>query len=174
MVLPICKADVPVGQNTFHPFSFAVLSDLHLSENGWAAAAESQAMEMIAGRHDIAFVLVLGDIVWDKDPESLKPVLATAGVPVHLVYGNNDWKWVNDVLLRKSLRPARLHVHLRQLRLHPDVGLPPARAPGEPSRRTERAAVVLARKPQLQSSRASYATHTFVSMHVPAANAGGV
>src|SRR5438552_13528016 len=79
----------------FHPFSFAVLSDLHLSERQGPQRLD-KALEMIRGRKDIAFVLVLGDIVWDKEPERLKPILQKAGVPVHLVYGNNDWKWVSD------------------------------------------------------------------------------
>ena len=79
----------------FHPFNFAVLSDLHLSERQGPQRLD-RALELIAQRRDIAFVLVLGDIVWDKPPEQLKSILERAAVPVHLVYGNNDWQWVKD------------------------------------------------------------------------------
>src|SRR5213592_2946662 len=72
-------------------FKFAVLADLHLSERQGPVRLD-RALEMIRRRSDIAFVLVLGDIVWDKDPQQLKTILDKAGVPVHLVYGNNDWK----------------------------------------------------------------------------------
>ena len=57
---------------------------------------------MIRDRKDIAFVLVLGDIVWDKQPQKLLDLCKNAGVPVHLVYGNNDWKWVSDGSYEKA------------------------------------------------------------------------
>src|SRR4051812_22181229 len=63
--------------DAFHPFNFAVLSDLHLSERGGPQRL-AKALELISQRHDIAFVIVLGDIIWNKDPEQLKPILAKA------------------------------------------------------------------------------------------------
>src|SRR4051812_1976963 len=90
--------------DTFAPFNFAVLSDTHLSERQGPQRLQ-RALDLIRQRHDIAFVLVLGDIVWDRDPEQLKAILATAHVPVRLVYGNNDWKWISDGSYERAFGP---------------------------------------------------------------------
>src|SRR5437868_3134071 len=95
MTLCLAVAVAADAAEPFRPFSFAVLSDPHLSERQGPQRFE-RALQMIHDRKDIAFVLVLGDIVWDNDPAKLEEICATAGVPVHLVYGNNDWKWVSD------------------------------------------------------------------------------
>jgi predicted MPP superfamily phosphohydrolase len=98
------KQPAATTQPGFQPFNFAVLSDLHLSEHQGPERLD-RALQMIADRHDIAFVLVLGDIIWNKDFDQLKSVLKKAGVPVHLVYGNNDWKRVNDGSIEKAFGP---------------------------------------------------------------------
>ena len=75
--------------NAFAPFSFAVITDLHLSERQGRARFD-RFVDILAARHDIAFMLVLGDIIWTGPMAQLQALLGRVGVPVHVFYGNND------------------------------------------------------------------------------------
>ena len=88
----------------FQPFNFAIVTDLHLSEHNGLPRLR-QAIELIGAHRDIAFVLVLGDLMWESDPQQLKTILAGSGVPVHVMYGNNDWKWIKDGSYEKAFGP---------------------------------------------------------------------
>lgn len=150
----------------FHAFNFAVLSDLHLSERQGPQRLE-RALELISQRHDIAFVLVEGDIVWDKDPEALKPILAKAGVPVHLVYGNNDWKWVQDGTYEKAFGPRDYTFTYNNCTFIQMWDCMP-KMPIDVNHRGELTEAQWSwLEQQLKSANDAGATHTFTSMHVP-------
>jgi predicted phosphohydrolase len=155
----------------FHPFKFAVLSDLHLSEHQ-APERLDRAMQMIANRHDIAFVLVLGDIVWSRNPDDLKTVLAKAGVPVHLVFGNNDWKWVENGSYEKAFGPrdyAFAYAGCTFIQMW-DC-LPRNHISNHRGELTESQWAWL--EEQLRTAQQKGSVHTFISMHVPPDSPGG-
>jgi len=155
----------PSTATDFHPFNFAVLSDLHLSERQGPQRLD-RALSLIADRADIAFVLVLGDIVWDKDPEKLKPILAKAGVPVHLVYGNNDWKWVSSGVYEKAFGPRDYTFTYANCTFIQMWDCLPKDHP-ENHKGDFNEAQWSWLEQQLQSAKQGGATHTFVSMHIP-------
>ncbi len=76
--------------NAFSPFSFAVITDLHLSERQGMAQFD-RFVEMVNRRADIDFVLCLGDLIWTDPMDELRDLTARISVPTHVVYGNNDW-----------------------------------------------------------------------------------
>ena len=76
-------------ENAFAPFSFAVITDLHLSERQGMAQFD-RFVEMIDAREDIDFVLVLGDLIWTEPMDELQALMARIRVPMHMFYGNND------------------------------------------------------------------------------------
>ena len=156
---------------SFHPFSFALLSDLHLSERQGPQRFE-RALQMVRDRKDIAFVLVLGDIVWDKDPAKLKEICATAGVPVHLVYGNNDWKWLSDGSYEKAFGPRDFTFDYADCTFICMWDcLPKGHFPEDHKGDfNEQQWTWLA--DQLKSAQERGATHTFVAMHIPPATPG--
>jgi hypothetical protein len=156
---------VPAEDASFHPFSFAVLSDLHLAEHQGPERLD-RALQMIADRHDIAFVLVLGDIIWQKDYQDLKPILAKAGVPVHLVYGNNDWRRVNDGSIEKAFGPRDYTFTFASCTfIQMWDCLPREHIDNHRGELTEPQWSWL--EEQLQTAQKGGAIHTFVSMHVP-------
>jgi len=165
------SAQAVADADTFHPFNFAMLSDLHLSERKGPQRLE-RALEMISARKDIAFVIVLGDIVWDKDPEALKPILAKAGVPVHLVYGNNDWKWVNNGVYEKAFGPRDFTFTYANCTF---IGmydcLPKGHFP-EDHKGDFSEQQWSWMEQQMETAKAKNSTHTFLAMHVPPAAPG--
>jgi len=165
-VLFCCAMPVrSASADAFHTFNFAVLSDLHLSEHQGPERLD-RALSMIAERHDIAFVLVLGDIVWNKDPEALKPILAKAGCPVHLVYGNNDWKWVNDGTYEKAFGPRDYtFTYANCTFIQMWDCLPREHIDNHRGELTDAQWAWL--EEQLQGAQKSNSVHTFISMHVP-------
>jgi predicted phosphodiesterase len=164
-------AQKQMGTNAFHPFSFAVLSDLHLSERQGPARL-NRALQMIHDRQAIAFVLVEGDIVWDKDPEQLKPILAQAGVPVHLVYGNNDWQWVKDGSYEKAFGPRDYtFVYNNCLFVQMWDCLPKEYLENHRGQLNELQWAWL--EEQLKQAKANHYAFTFTSMHVPPEAPGG-
>lgn len=155
----------------FKPFDFAVLSDLHLSERQGIARLNA-ALKMIHDRGDIAFVIVEGDIVWGKDPELLKPILARAGVPVHLVYGNNDWKWVKDGSYEKAFGPRDYaFVYNNCLFIQMWDCLPKEYLENHRGQLSEAQWTWL--ENELKEAREKHYTFTLTSMHVPTASPGG-
>jgi predicted phosphodiesterase len=161
----------PCWAETFQPFSFAVLSDLHLSERQGPARLD-RALAMIRQRKDIAFVIVVGDIIWDKDPAQLKPILAKAGVPVHLVYGNNDWKWVSDGSYEKAFGPRDFTFNYNNCTF---IGmydcLPKGHFPEDHKGDfSDKQWTWL--EEQLKQAQDAGATHTFVAMHIPPSTPG--
>jgi predicted phosphodiesterase len=157
--------------DTFAPFNFAVLSDLHLSERQGPQRLQ-RALDLIGQRHDIAFVLVLGDIVWDKDLEQLKPILATAHVPVHLVYGNNDWKWISDGSYERAFGPRDFTFKYANCSFVCMYDcLPKGKFPEDHKGDfSEQQWPWL--EGQLKAARDAKSTHTFVAMHIPPAAPG--
>lgn len=73
----------------FLPFTFAVITDLHLSERQGMARYE-RFVEIVNGRTDIDFILNLGDTIWLGPMDELQALMARPNVPVHTFYGNND------------------------------------------------------------------------------------
>jgi predicted phosphodiesterase len=155
-----------VSDDDFHPFNFAVLSDLHLSERKGPERLE-RAMQLIGARHDIAFVLVMGDLVWTKDPALFKDILAKAGVPVHLIYGNNDWKWVQNGTYERAFGPRDYTFTYNNCAfIAMDDCLPKGHYPQDHKGdfNSEQWTWL---DHQLAGARASAATHIFVGMHIP-------
>jgi predicted phosphodiesterase len=168
----VSRADVtsPANSQKFSPFNFAVLSDLHLSEHNGPARFE-KALDMIHQRGDVAFVLVLGDIVWDRDPDQFKSLIAKAGVPVHLVYGNNDWKWVDNGTYEKAFGPRDYSfTYANCAFIQMWDCLPREHLQNHRGELSEAQWSWL--ESQLAAAKQSGATHTFVSMHVPPAAPG--
>ena len=150
---------------SFHPFNFAILSDLHLSERQGPQRL-ARALQLINQRKDIAFVLVLGDIVWDKNPDKLKEIIAKAGVPVHLVYGNNDWKWVSDGSYEKAFGPRDYtFTYANCTFICMWDCLPMNHAENHKGDFSQEQWTWLER--QLATAQDAGATHKFVAMHVP-------
>jgi len=73
----------------FSPFTFAVITDLHLSQRQGMARYE-RFVEIVNERTDIDFVLNLGDTIWLGPMDELHALMARPNVPVHSFYGNND------------------------------------------------------------------------------------
>lgn len=159
------------GSEGFHPFNFIVMSDLHLSERQGPQRLD-QAMHLIGQRHDIAFVLVEGDIVWNKNPDGLKAILAKAGVPVHLVYGNNDWNWVQNGTYEKAFGPRDyVFTYANCTFIQMWDCLPRNHIENHRGELTEAQWAWL--EQQLVTARQNGSTHTFLSMHVPPDSPGG-
>lgn len=171
-LLALCSvAYTQQSSEKFKPFHFAVLSDLHLSERQGMARLD-KALQMIHDRGDIAFVIVEGDIVWDKNPAGLKNILKTAGVPVHLVYGNNDWKWVKDGTYEKAFGPRDYaFVYNNCLFIQMWDCLPKEYLENHRGQLSEEQWAWL--ENQLKQAKTNGITYTFTSMHVPPAAPGG-
>lgn len=75
--------------NTFTPFSFAVIADMHFSERQGMARFD-RFVEILDARGGVAFMLVLGDLIWTGPMEQLRALLERVEIPVHVFYGNND------------------------------------------------------------------------------------
>jgi predicted phosphodiesterase len=155
----------------FHPFNFAMLSDLHLSEKQGPERLK-RAFELISKRHDLAFVIVLGDVVWDKNPEAFKPILASAGVPVHLVYGNNDWKWINDGTYEKAFGPRDYTFTYNNCTFIAMYDCLPKGHFPEDHKGDFTPAQWSWLEDQLKTAQGDHATHVFTAMHVPPATPG--
>jgi predicted phosphodiesterase len=162
---PALNLSAAPDETGFHPFNFAVLADLHLSEPGGPQRLD-KALDLISHRHDIAFVLVLGDIVWDKDPDELKTILAKAKIPVHLVYGNNDWKWISNGTYEKSFGPRDYTFSYANCTFIQIWDCLPKDHP-ENHKGDFNEAQWSWLEQQLRQSTEDESTHTFVSMHIP-------
>lgn len=69
-------------------FSFAVLTDLHISEvNGLDKF--HHALDVIC-ESDISFIQVLGDVMIDAPLSEFKRILDRTGLPYRVTFGNND------------------------------------------------------------------------------------
>lgn len=71
------------------PLSFAIVTDLHLLE-GQGLARWSRFVDALGRHDDLAFVLVLGDLMWDGPAEGIKARLERLPAAAHVLYGNND------------------------------------------------------------------------------------
>jgi predicted phosphodiesterase len=155
----------------FHPFNFVALSDLHLSERKGKERL-AKALELISKRQDIAFVIVLGDIVWDRDPEQFKPIIAKAGVPVHLVYGNNDWKWLANGTYEKALTPRDYTFTYNNCTFIAMYDCLPKGHFPEDHKGDFTPAQWTWLEQQLSAAKDAKATHIFTAMHIPPAMPG--
>jgi len=85
--------DMP-EQSIFRPFSFAIISDLHLAEDDGIERL-IRFKQMLAGWPEVHFVLLTGDIVWHGERKELESLLTMpGGRPLHILYGNNDWEQI--------------------------------------------------------------------------------
>jgi predicted phosphodiesterase len=159
-------------QHTFSPFNFAVMSDLHLSERQGKQRL-NKAFDLIAQRHDLAFVLVLGDIVWDSNPDNFKPILAQAKIPVHLVYGNNDWKWLANGTYEKAFGPRDYSFTYNNCTFIAMYDCLPKGHFPEDHKGDFQPAQWTWLEDQLKTAQANHSTHTFTAMHIPPDAPGG-
>lgn len=79
----------PHNEDSPTHFSFALVADLHLTEEQGLEHLGRFA-DAIRARPDVAFVVALGDIMWDGPMAELKRLLSRAEKPVHVLYGNAD------------------------------------------------------------------------------------
>src|SRR5205814_8688878 len=164
-------SSLALAQNErFGDFKIALLSDLHLSERQGPQRLD-RALEMIRARGDIAFLLVLGDIMWDKDPQQLRKILDKAGVPVHLFYGNNDWKWIADGTYERAFGPRDYTFTYANCAFIQMWDCLPKDQP-ENYKGDFSPEQLKWLEMQLDAAKKSGATHTFVSMHIPPAAPG--
>ncbi|MDR2774694.1 MAG: PQQ-binding-like beta-propeller repeat protein [Tannerella sp.] len=78
------------------PFSFAFLTDLHISRSATAEEDLRRVVNQINDTQGLAFALVAGDITDAGDKESLqtaKNILDSLRIPYYIVPGNHDTKW---------------------------------------------------------------------------------
>lgn len=91
--------DGPAGQGqkqAQHPFSFAYLSDIHLSEGSQSIADAEACIADINENPDLKFVIFAGDITdfgTDKDLRMAKNMFDRLNKPYYIVAGNHDAKW---------------------------------------------------------------------------------
>tara|TARA_Y100000588_G_scaffold388984_1_gene490556 strand:+ start:1505 stop:2308 length:804 start_codon:yes stop_codon:yes gene_type:complete len=95
------KHEIPDNSNRspspFSPFAFAVIADPHLETPDQRGVEKMrQVIDKINQQADIAFVLVLGDLIWHQPLSELKALLANLQVPSHLVLGNHDAPMIAD------------------------------------------------------------------------------
>ena len=89
-----------MNRQQFRPFSFAIVADMHTHLPGWHGREKLEwFVEWVSDRGDIEFVLVLGDLMyergmppWEQAMPEMRETLSRMGRPVHVVYGNNDIK----------------------------------------------------------------------------------
>ena len=82
------------------PFSFAIITDLHLAGEGWdGPGCLEWFIQWVKDRDDIDFVLCLGDLIFglpappaQQSLADLQDAFARMRRPVHVLYGNNDPK----------------------------------------------------------------------------------
>ena len=77
-------------------FSFAYLSDLHISEGAGSVADLEACIADINGRNDLKFAIIAGDITdfgSDKELKLAKSILDKMTIPYYIVAGNHDAKW---------------------------------------------------------------------------------
>ena len=94
--------ECPTGHRNFRPFSFAIITDMHLThKDGNGFRNLEWFMDWLADRDEIEFVLCLGDMAcgmpmptWDETRTMLTTAFTRMRRPVHAVYGNNDVKVV--------------------------------------------------------------------------------
>lgn len=98
----LTKAFARPGSVTFNPVRFAVIADLHLDingENGMKMSAESveclrRTVIDLNAEDELAFVLVLGDLLLDGELENAKVVkryLDKLNMPSYVICGNHDF-----------------------------------------------------------------------------------
>ncbi len=80
------------------PFAFAAISDLHLDEKGRDGWSRFEGFAAWLAKHDeVAFVLVTGDLVLRRHTAAeFDRRLADLGKPVHVLYGNNEAKHLEE------------------------------------------------------------------------------
>ena len=90
------------GGVAFDPVRFAVIADLHLDikgKNGMKMSAESvdclrRTVNDLNGEDNLAFVLVLGDLLFDGELENarvVKKYLDRLNMPAYVICGNHDF-----------------------------------------------------------------------------------
>ncbi len=98
----LTKAFARPSSVTFNPVRFAVIADLHLDidgENGMKMSAESveclrRTVIDLNAEDDLAFVLVLGDLLLDGELENarvVKKYLDKLNMPSYVICGNHDF-----------------------------------------------------------------------------------
>jgi len=72
-------------------FSFAVIADTHLiSKENNAMGKFEMVVEKIKSQ-DVDMFFILGDIILPEDDTAFRRVISESGLPVHIVFGNNDF-----------------------------------------------------------------------------------
>lgn len=78
------------------PFRFALLTDIHIQENGYSIEDLERSVTQINNTDNIDFVLVTGDLTEAGDRESLekaKSILDKLNVKYYAIAGNHETKW---------------------------------------------------------------------------------
>ena len=78
------------------PFHFALLTDLHITQNTTAVEDLENSLKQINNTPEIEFVLVTGDVTEFGDKVSLekaKELLDKLNIPYYITSGNHETKW---------------------------------------------------------------------------------
>ena len=78
------------------PFHFALLTDLHITQNTTAVDDLENSLKQINNTPEIEFVLVTGDVTEFGDKVSLekaKELLDKLNIPYYITSGNHETKW---------------------------------------------------------------------------------
>lgn len=81
--------DLDGHEGPFAPFRFAIVADPHLRERDGEMKL-AYAVEQINATPGIAFVLLLGDLLWDGESSVFRAMMARLSMPWFHVLGNND------------------------------------------------------------------------------------
>ena len=154
------RSEHEVGSESFR---FALVADPHLAE-GLGVERFRRLARTLAQRGDIAFVLVLGDLVWHGPIAALLEVLAQVEVPCHVLYGNNDADRLDEY--EAALGPRDRTVRYGSCALVLFWDCLPKEAP-----HNHRGALTEAQwlwlEGQLAQARRGGARHLFLAAHIP-------
>ncbi len=70
-------------------FSFAILTDLHLAELNGLEKFHA-GLEALSQEKDLAFIQIMGDLIYDGPLGGFKKIMEGADLPYHVVIGNHD------------------------------------------------------------------------------------
>ncbi|MBN1436894.1 MAG: metallophosphoesterase [Sedimentisphaerales bacterium] len=84
------------GKDSFQPFKFAHITDLHLREDDGFDRLQ-KFIQMLRKWEDVAFVLITGDFMCSGSASEVKAIFDSLPIPVHCIYGNNDWDRLDDL-----------------------------------------------------------------------------
>jgi predicted phosphodiesterase len=156
-------------QHTFKPFTFIIASDPHIHEAAWQGAAHLKSfLGQVKAHPKAAFILLLGDLFWQRESSELEELLSQANYPIHILYGNHDMERIEEYEAFFGLRDRSFeHNGCLFVLFSNSLGTSPSRPLAHSHAGGCSAAQWAWIEEQLQQGREKDLHHLFLAAHVP-------